>query len=178
MTQASLSRRLEASRYVAEEQQISGSIAIGEDDFERFKQAIEGVAAPVEYQFKFYRDVEGHAVLKGKCATSVIMICERCLDKVTLAIAGKFQLGLAYSDEQAKHLPKSYEPALMDEKGNLDPWELLEDELILALPMFANHAESECKMTQLQAEPEPEPEVDPGSKKENPFAVLATLKQK
>lgn len=178
MTEASLPKRLEASRLAADEQTINGSITVTEQVFERFQQAVEAVVAPIEFVLHFYRDPEGHSVLEGTLKTQVNMTCQRCLGSAGIELDGEFQLGLAYSDEKAKHLPKAYEPALMDEKGCVDPWELIEDELILALPMFANHPEGECEMAQLASEPEETLiETDSDSEKENPFAVLAKLKK-
>jgi uncharacterized protein len=77
--------------------------------------------------------------------------------------------------EKAKHLPKHYEPAIMDHNGNIDPWELVEDELILALPMFAYHVNGECEIKQPKADTE---QVEVTEKDDNPFAVLQQLKSK
>jgi len=63
----------------------------------------------------------------------------------------------------------------MDHNGNIDSFELVEDELILALPMFAYHADGECEIKQPKAETE---QVEVTEKKDNPFAVLQQLKSK
>lgn len=174
MAEASLPKRLDAQKMIDNEQVLTGSVE--SSGFERLADAVESVIKPIDYRFAFNRDIEGTRVIDGTCATQVSMVCQRCLKPVELDILGEFQLGLAFSDDEAKHLPKRYEPALMDENGNIDPWELLEDELLLALPMFANHADGECAFKQPEAEVEQIDEA--ASKKDNPFDVLKQLKSK
>jgi uncharacterized protein len=173
MAEAALPKRLDAIRFVDNETVLSGSLDI--NLFKRFQEAVEGVNGPVAYKLAFQRDADDHMFIDGECSTKATMVCQRCLDAVVLDVRGEFQIGLAFSDEKAKHLPKQYEPAIMDHNGNIDPWELVEDELILALPMFAYHAQGECEIKQPKAETEP---VEVADKKDNPFAVLQQLKSK
>jgi uncharacterized protein len=173
MAEVALPRRLDAKQSVDTESVLTGSLDI--DLFERFQEAVEGVNGPVAYKLAFQRDVENHMFIDGECSTRATMVCQRCLDAVVVGVQGKFQIGLAFSDEKAKHLPKHYEPAIMDHNGNIDPWELVEDELILALPMFAYHAEGECEIMQPKADTE---QVEVTEKEDNPFAVLQQLKSK
>ncbi len=173
MAEAALPKRLDAIRFVDNETVLSGSLDV--NLFERFQEAVEGVNGPVAYKLAFQRDAEDHMIIDGKCSTKATMVCQRCLDAVVLEVRGEFQLGLAFSDEKAKHLPKQYEPAIMDHNGNIDPWELVEDELILALPMFAYHADGQCEIKQPKADTE---QVEVTEKDDNPFAVLQQLKSK
>ena len=173
MANASLSKRLDAKNFVEIEKVLTGSVdVIG---FDRFQDAVESVVAPIKYRLAFQTDAEGYRMIEGSCSTKITTQCQRCLDIVELGVEGEFQIGLAYSDEEAKHLPKHYEPALMDSNGNIDPCELLEDELILALPMFATHEQGVCKIKQPVAETE---QIEVASKRDNPFDVLKQFKSK
>ena len=173
MAEVALPRRLDVKKSVDIESVLTGSLDI--DLFKRFQEAVEDVNGPVVYKLAFQRDVENHMFIDGECSTRATMVCQRCLDAVVVGVQGKFQIGLAFSDEKAKHLPKHYEPAIMDHNGNIDPWELVEDELILALPMFAYHAKGECEVMQPKADTE---QVEVTEKEDNPFAVLQQLKSK
>ena len=173
MAEVALPKRLDAIKFVDNETVLTGSLDI--KLFERFQEAVEDVNGPVAYKLAFQRDADDHMFIDGECSTKATMVCQRCLDAVVLEVRGEFQIGLAFSDEKSKHLPKQYEPAIMDHNGNIDPWELVEDELILALPMFAYHADGECEIKQPKAETEP---VEVTEKKDNPFAVLQQLKSK
>jgi uncharacterized protein len=173
MAELALPKRLDAVGSVDKEAVLSGSLDV--DLFKRFQDAVEGVNGPVAYKLAFQRDVENHMFIDGECSTRATMVCQRCLGAVVVGVQGKFQIGLAFSDEKAKHLPKHYEPEIMDHNGNIDPWDLVEDELILALPMFAYHADGECEIKQPKAETE---QVVVTEKEDSPFAVLQQLKSK
>jgi uncharacterized protein len=173
MAEAALPKRLDAKRFVDDEAVLTGSLDV--NLFERFQEAVEDVNGAVDYKLAFQRDVGNHMFIDGECSTKATLVCQRCLDAVVVDVQGEFQIGLAFSDEKAKHLPKHYEPAIMDHNGNIDPWELVEDELILALPMFAYHADGECEIKQPKADTE---QVEVTEKEDNPFAVLQQLKSK
>jgi uncharacterized protein len=173
MAEAALPKRLDAIRFVDNETVLSSSLDV--NLFKRFQEAVEDVNGPVDFKLAFQRDAEDHMFIDGECSTKATMVCQRCLDAVVLEVRGEFQIGLAFSDEKAKHLPKQYEPAIMDHNGNIDSFELVEDELILALPMFAYHADGECVIKQPEADTE---QVEVTERKDNPFAVLQQLKSK
>lgn len=72
-------------------------------------------------------------------------------------------------------LPESYELIQLDENGEFDLNELIEDELILSLPIVAMHPLEECPMAGAQMT---WGEIDPADERPNPFAVLTSLKRK
>jgi uncharacterized protein len=82
-------------------------------------------------------------------------------------------LAVVWTDEQAAHLPKHLDPIIVeDQSSNL--WELVEEELILALPPFSYHDTDKCKETIAEFF---DPEIETvEEEKPNPFNVLAQLK--
>lgn len=173
MAEAQLPRRVDAVKLVMVNQQFNADI--DSKQLTRLNEAVEDCIAPVHCEIQFGRDQENHRLLQGSCNTSVVMICQRCLGNVTIPLASRFQLGLVYDNDQARQLPKRFEPVEVDENGQLDLWTVMEDEVLLALPMFPAHPEGDCQFKQ----PEPMPETtDSDDKRSNPFDVLAKLKQK
>ena len=83
-----------------------------------------------------------------------------------------FRLGLVHSPEQMQRLSDRYEPLLLTgEPASLA--EVITDEVLLALPIVPLHSGvSTCRP------PVTDCQTPADSKRENPFAVLATLKQK
>jgi len=83
-------------------------------------------------------------------------------------MAVDFRLMIDASDEMVEH---SSEDTLYSDDGYIEIEEVVEDEMILALPLVAMHEDTDCnenwRVTELQAE-------TPG--RENPFAVLQQLK--
>lgn len=91
-----------------------------------------------------------------------------------LQLSSDNTLAVVWTDEQAAHLPRHLDPLIAPEEAcNL--WQLVEDELILALPAFSYHETDECKES-IAGFSEPAPQGDIGEEKPNPFNVLAQLK--
>jgi len=88
-------------------------------------------------------------------------------------IMSDFVLGVAKTLDDANALPEHYEPALAVE-NNLALREVIEDEIILNLPIIPRHEPEDCKVKL--------PLTDSGweehEKGSNPFRVLESLKQK
>lgn len=174
MAEAQLPRRVDALKSVDNNQRFNAEI--DSSKLSRLREAVENCSAPVHCEIEFTRDRDDNRVVTGHCDTRVVMICQRCLGEVSLNIESSFQLGLVFTDEQARQLPKRLEPAEMDEHGQLDLWTVMEDEALLALPAFPTHKEGECQLLQT---PERGPDAtDSDEKRANPFDVLAKLKQK
>ena len=77
------------------------------------------------------------------------------------------QLGLITSEAQESALPEGMEPLLVPESAELNPLDLVEDELILALPVVPINPDSSLPDTLWPLEDDDKP---------NPFNVLAALK--
>lgn len=83
--------------------------------------------------------------LKGRLRADVELICQRCLCPLRLTLDTAVCLGLARSEAEVNRLPDSYEPLLTSEDKISLP-ELVEDELLLALPQIPRHEDwRECE---------------------------------
>lgn len=174
MAEAQLPKQVDAVKLVNVNQRLEAKI--NTENLARLKAAVINSSDFVNCEIEFHQDESRHRLMTGSINTQVSLICERCLEEVQLPISSQFQIGLVFNDEQAAQLPKAFEPVELDEEGQLNLWEVMEDEVLLALPMFPTHAEGECKLKTL---PEPSAEItDSSDERDNPFAVLAKLKQK
>lgn len=97
--------------------------------------------------------------------------CQRCLESVETALEVQSALRFVAGEEQAAELDADSEDDVLALSRALDLRELIEDELILALPLVPTH--ERCP------EPLVAPPEDPAFEragKPQPFAVLAALK--
>lgn len=117
-------------------------------------------------------DEQGMTYLKGHVDANLSLQCQRCLEPFKYEIISDFTLGIIKSMEEEKALPDLYEPAMVHE-GQLALRELIEDELILNLPIIPRHEPDQCHVTLPLSNGD---EIE--EKGENPFEVLKTLKQK
>ena len=122
-------------------------------------------------------DEQGLVFIEGQARCQVQVRCERCSEHMGLELNTSFAYTPIRSDKDSAHddIPERYEVVEKNEHGEVNLRQLVEDELILALPLFPMHDEGSCDPTKVQmswGEIEPEPE------KPNPFAILQELKKK
>jgi uncharacterized protein len=116
--------------------------------------------------------MEGNgAYVKGHVQGEFGVICQRCLNPMRVPVDHRFRLSIVTSETESDRLLETEEPLLATGE-DMPLAEIIEDELILQLPMVNMHPIDECSA--VIAEPE-----SPGEAKQerkNPFAVLAKLK--
>ena len=81
--------------------------------------------------------------VRGNIIATINAICQRCNARMTYPLAISFQLSPVTTEMAAKNLPKSYEPLIL-ETEKIDISDIIEDEILLALPMVTKHADGEC----------------------------------
>jgi len=172
MNQGLLPVRVDPLKSVEQQAEYSGSLAISK--LERLQDFLQDANGDVQVALQFGQDEQGISLLRGQCQAPVKMTCQRCMQPVEVELQTEFELGIVFSDEQAKHLPKCYEPVIADH-DSLELLDVIEDELILSLPMYAYHEDcgEHARVIQGQ-EAEPEKIEAP---KNNPFSVLEQLKK-
>lgn len=99
--------------------------------------------------------------------------CQRCLEPVAVPLTIDSEFALLHDESQAALVSEDTETILLDEitdDERLNLLAMIEDELLVALPLAPKHAH--CHMAVTQAGELPEAAVQ----QDNPFAVLAALK--
>jgi uncharacterized protein len=147
---------------------LLGEIKINE--LSRLSDILLDSSGEIEIDFSF--DKEGRVpVIVGEIKANLIAECQSCLKQVVLPVDKYFKLGMVLTDEQADRLTSDYEPLfLQGEKISLN--DLVEDELLLALPDFPKHSEVCVEREETEAVNNDEQQMDSN----NPFSVLAKLK--
>lgn len=151
---------------------IAGSVEFAR--MSRLIEAIENRGGVAEVTLQFAVDDQGIPHVSGLVRSEVVLICQRCLEPLTLPINLKVELGIVGSDEEASRLPGRYDPLVVDAQS-LSIATLIEDEMLLSLPAVPSHEPAACIAAAMQ------PARDDGVRNEssaNPFAVLAGLKTK
>jgi len=156
----------------------SGQTIAGRVEFARMGRLVEAVEnrdGGAEVSLSFAVDEQDIPHVRGKVNGEVVLICQRCLEPMAVPIAIEMALGIVGSDDEAKRLPEHYEPLVTGGKP-LAIAELIEDEILLALPVIPRHDDGVCAAANVANKEEPGDEDDASST--NPFAVLARLKSK
>jgi uncharacterized protein len=118
------------------------------------------------------------SVVRGHIKTTLTLECRTCLGSLSLPLALDVNLAVVHSLEQAERLSGEYEPLMIKEE-KIPLHEVVEDELLLALPDFPRH-ENECtpyvQTIAIIKSVETNKTTEQQSQSNNPFSVLAKLK--
>lgn len=131
----------------------------------RVRESVSALDGEAEVELHFRR--EGRVpTVSGRVAATLTLQCQSCMEPLLLPVESEVHLGVVATLEQADALPETLEPLLMGEASSIPLLDIVEDELLLALPIIPRHEQCSAK-----AQPEPQ-----GDGKKNPFGVLAVLK--
>ena len=145
------------------------------DQVERIAESVVSVDSDVECAMRFEVDNQRLAVLTGDAKVTVTLECQRCGKPFVHHVYTTYCFSPVRSDEQAEALPEAYEPVQVNEFGEIDLRALVEDEVILSLPVVPVHDSEHCEVSEADMV---FGKLPPEAEKPNPFAVLASLKHK
>ena len=157
---------------VAARRSFQGALPIA--SLRRLAEVLAGTNGEVRYELDFGRDEFGTAYVDVRVQAPLELTCQRSLEPFVLLTGVDARLGLIRSEREESSLPPGCEPLLIAEDGKLNLSDVIEDELLLAVPLVPVNPESSL----------PEDVVDPGTeafvaedRADNPFAVLRELKK-
>jgi uncharacterized protein len=132
---------------------------------------------PVDWSASFeQRPVHGAAPqvwLRLQASARVARECQRCLQPMRIALAAERRIFFVEGEDAAAALDAESDDDVLALTPALDLRSLVEDELLLALPLVPRH--EVCPQPLPRPFVEEETEASPGEK---PFAALASLKLK
>lgn len=122
----------------------------------------------VELQFAMF---SGRVpTITGRVHGKVAGVCQACLGCVDMLVELRLNIGVVMSEEQISRLPEDLEVLLVDkDERKVDTLDMVEDEILLGLPMIVQHEAGQCPEELLQSQY--------FAKKRNPFAGLSELKK-
>lgn len=142
------------------------------EDMPRVMEAIDSCES-VTAKLQFDIEEQRRRTMRGTIQGDLKLVCQRCLQPVDYKLDVDVNLALVWDEDQAKQLPGYIEPWIVGEEPE-DLHAILEEEMLLSLPVVAFHEENCIDASLLSVGEEvKQPEQD-----ENPFQVLAALKSK
>ena len=112
---------------------------------------------------------QGCTVADVTAQATVSLQCQRCLQPMSLPLAGSSRVALVESEALAAEVPPEFETALAPD-GRLRLADLIEEELLLALPPAPRHPAGQCP-----ADAAVEKTVESAEPTQRPFASLGDL---
>jgi uncharacterized protein len=119
---------------------LSGELDIG--TLTRFKSLLHSDSGSVKATLRFRQRGDGWLAAEVGFGAAVELTCQRCLEPFRHELAENVHVVIAPSDSLPAAVPTGFEPFELED-GRLQPAELIEDELIVALPLVPKHARVE-----------------------------------
>lgn len=135
--------------------------------FTRLKDSLVDTEGECRFTLEFGHDDMNQAFVQVHAEASLPLQCQRTLERYLQPVTVNQRLGLITSEAQESALQEGVEPLLVPESAELRAIDLVEDELILALPVVPINPESSL--------PEAVWRLD-DDEKPHPFAALSALK--
>jgi uncharacterized protein len=151
--------------FVEKKRRIKGSLPLSRMD--RLSDLLLNPAGEAQVDLSFGRE-DKVAVVEGRVEADLTLQCQCCLEALPWPVRSEVRLGLASSIDEANRLPDEYEPLLVPDEGVLPVADIVQDELLLAIPSIPRHPQ--CVS--------PEPDDRSTAAAGHPFAALAQLKTK
>lgn len=162
---------LDAWRMVASRRHFEGRVPLSA--FRRLQESLVDAEGEVRFELGFDRDTLKIAYVDLRVEADLPLECQRSLTRFLHPVRIEQRLALIESESQEAALPADYEPVLVGEDSVVRPLELIEDELILAVPVMPVAPGTEAVEKDWPAVEQVEEPVAP-----NPFAALSVLKDK
>jgi len=141
---------------------------------QRLGGALADTTGEARYELDFGRDEFGTAYLDVRVQAPLTLICQRSLEPFVLPVTVDSRLGLIRDEREESALPPGSEPLLVAEDGKLNLADVIEDELLLVLPLVPVNPDSTLPDEVVV----PAPETNSGEgRSDNPFAILRELKK-
>jgi uncharacterized protein len=151
---------------------ISG--ALKPRDLKRLRPLLGDDEGSISVEMAFSRDEESRYLVHVAVEADIVVTCQRCLEAMPEQLSCENTLAILWTDEEAAHLPRHLDPLVVREQS-CSLWDLVEDELILAMRPFSYHATEDCKV-KLAAFSAPAPLQGTSEDKPNPFNALEQLR--
>ncbi len=126
--------------------------------------------ARISIDLQFGRSAQKWRQMHGTITAMLQVACQRCLQGLVLELKAEPALILLQPHEREDMMPEEAESMVATKPVALA--EIVEDELLLALPMIPMHAEQEC------AAYSPISKDSPATVESHPFARLRALKKR
>lgn len=141
----------------------------------RIAEVLMDAAGKVQFELDFGKDAKSRVRITGFVRAGLNLECQRCLEVMTLPVDSALDLVVIQVPAEAERIPAECEPVLAED-GELRVTDLIEEELLLAIPLVPMHEPENCSMSSAGTSESVRKDNREKSDTVNPFAILSTLK--
>ena len=159
---------IDSLEFARGQQQLRGSVPV--ESLQRLEDVLFDSLGNLEYEVRGGLDERNRPQLVLKVSGNLHLQCQRCLERLEYDLAVLNTLLLVPSGAQVhEDLDDPDAPDVVEASSELDVAGLIEDEVLLSLPLAPRHPEGACESRVAQS-------TDAGGRP-SPFTQLAGLKR-
>jgi uncharacterized protein len=161
-----LPERIDVLEFAEKGRSVEGCLPLA--SMERVRSELFDPSGTARFVLRFDKEGSTRRV-RGRVTAQLVLQCQPCLGGLDYGIESDISIAFVRSVDEANLLPDEYEPSLLGEEPLLSVSDLIEDEIVLALPTVPRH--SVCEPAgRIRADNAPVSEET-----KRPFADLAKL---
>ncbi len=169
MSSSNLPRYVDPRQYADDAIPLSGSYALA--DLQRIVAASVASDGDVGFNLRFRKE-GARLFAEGRVEAILSIACQRCLEPCRIVVDREVRLAFVSDADEASRIPDAYDPWILDD-GRVLLSDLIEDELLLAIPDIPRHPDGSCATPPSSGGGS----HTPGKPAANPFAMLGSLKK-
>ena len=167
-----ISRRVDPVVLASRDERIAGNLPI--QSLTRLSSLLQTSDGNVQVRIAFDAGENDHPLISGDIKAKVAVSCQRCLQTMQLDVETEFRVTALDSDSEDGEGHGLFD-AVLRENGEIDLYVLIEDELLMAMPMAPMHESGEaCTATGRQSE-QPDVAEHGSAESQKPFKDLDKL---
>lgn len=160
---------IEPAKFARAGGDLRGSLPLSE--MPRLREVLPGDSGIASYHVRGFLDARERPAIEMEVAAQVTLACQRCLGPMQQQVGSRrtvvFESG---ADEFAPMDDEDESEDIVPDVQQLDVRQLIEEELLLSLPIAPRHEEGKCEGGTAAAHQGPAPS-------ESPFAILGSLRR-
>lgn len=133
-------KQIDPYRIARKNEQLVGSVKL--QDCQRLVKELSDKSGEAQYALQFSQDSNRRTVVKGVVKVELYMECQRCLQPMSVVINEPISWMFVNSELALKNVPGEYEGIVMDANGVVNLAELLEEQILLGIPLIVKHSEN------------------------------------
>ncbi|MBV1870090.1 MAG: DUF177 domain-containing protein [Gammaproteobacteria bacterium] len=176
MSERPLQKIIEPFKLVSTRALVDGFVAFSA--LSRLREELSSVSPDVDVahvELAFQRDPQGYVLASGSIRAKGGVVCQRCLGTIPVLLDTPISWAFIVNEETSCDVPRAYDVIVVEEES-VSLYDLVEDELILALPPIPMHAEGQCAAPNYVSPNEEQ--IERSEEKKNPFEVLSEIRKK
>ena len=176
MSDSSIPAYVDTRKAFQQEGKISGEVSL--ESLPRFLDGLANDIGKVQVDLSFDLNQSKQRIISGHLQAEVEVFCQRCLEPLAIALADDIRLVLVKDQAAAEELDTELDPWICEDH-KLDIIPLVEEQLILCMPLVSYHQSGECISRKNFVAGRQDTEGAAQSEKagRNPFSVLESLKK-